>query len=557
MESTRSPVEIIKENSRGLRGSLEQSLKNQLTGSLFPPDKNIIKFHGIYEQDNRDRREIRAEKKLERDYSFMIRLRLPGGQMTPAQWLTADEIATAYAYPVIKITTRQTLQFHGVIKSHMKPALQWFDKFRLDSISACGDVNRNVICSPHPDQLPSHEEVYTYADDISSMLLPKTRAYYEIWLDEKKLADNEEPEPEPLYKNHYLPRKFKIGIAIPPNNDTDVFANDIGLIAIIEKEKLQGFNFAVGGGMGFTHGNAQTYPRIATMVGFIPAGQKIMKALYETVAIQRDYGNRSDRRLARFKHTLDTHGLDWFRKELSARTGFALENPRPFKFSERTDYFGWVPSFKKKWYYTIFVEGGRVCDENGLNIRTALREIAKTGLAGFRFTCNQNVIISDIEEKDKILIHDILDKYGIISHTEKASVIRKNAVTCVALPTCPLALAEAQRYLPHLITKIENILKELKLFEEGITIRMTGCPNGCGRPVLAEIGLIGLSPGRYNLHLGGDRTGSRMNIKYRENLDEAGILDSLKPLLVNYSAERDNNETFGDFVLRKGIVKPS
>lgn len=555
MDKNLSPVEGIKQRSRGLRGTLDQSLQNQITGALADDDKNLIKFHGIYEQDNRDRREIRAQKKLERDFSFMVRLRLPGGFMTPAQWLATDEITTAHASPVIKVTTRQTLQLHGIIKSRMKPALRWFDRFRLDSIAACGDVNRNVVCTAHPNQSEIHEEIFRYADDISSMLLPKTRAFYEVWLEDKKVIEKKETEDDPLYKDVYLPRKFKIAIAIPPNNDVDVLANDIGLIAIVERNKLLGFNIAIGGGMSATHGNPATYPRVASVIGFVPAGEKTMKAVYEIVTIQRDYGNRSDRKLARLKYTVDKHGLDWFVTELNKRTGFTLEPARDYEFNQRIDYYGWVKNHRKKWYYTVFVEHGRVCDENGLNMRTAFREIAKTGLANFRFTCNQNVILADIEEKDKILIHDILEKYQLIAHTENRSGMRKNSVACVALPTCPLALAEAQRYLPDLVSKLESTLKDLKIYDDEIIIRMTGCPNGCARPYLAEIALVGLAAGRYNLHLGGDASGTRMNVKFKENLDEAGILETLKPLLSSYAAEREKGERFGDFVLRKGVVR--
>ncbi|HEY0262395.1 MAG TPA: NADPH-dependent assimilatory sulfite reductase hemoprotein subunit, partial [Chitinophagales bacterium] len=469
------------------------------------------------------------------------------------QWIATDDIAEKYSTGVIKITTRQTLQLHGIIKSNMKPTLKWFDKFQLDSIAACGDVNRNVVCSAHPKQSEIHEQIFEYADKISTLLLPKTRAYYEVWLDEEKIIDKKE-EDDPLYLNTYLPRKFKIAIAIPPNNDVDVFANDIGLIAVIENNQLKGFNIAIGGGMSATHGNEATYPRVGSVIGFTDTEEKTMKAIYEIVTIQRDYGNRSDRKLARLKYTIDNHGLDWFVQELEKRCGFKLEKAKDVSFTQRMDYYGWQKNHEGKWFYTVFVEHGRVLDENGLLMRTAFSEIAKTGKVNFRFTCNQNLILGDVAEKDKKEIDALLEKYGIKAHTENRTGLRKNSVACVALPTCPLALAEAQRYLPNLVSKIEPILAEYNLSNDDIIIRMTGCPNGCARPYLAEIALVGVSSGVYNLHLGGDVAGERLNKKYRENLNEAQILAELRPIFKSYSEKRKKGESFGDFVVREKLV---
>jgi sulfite reductase (NADPH) hemoprotein beta-component len=473
--------------------------------------------------------------------------------MTPEQWLATDDIAAKYSTGVIKITTRQTIQLHGIIKSKMKPTMKSFNKMKLDSIAACGDVNRNVVCAAHPKLSPIHEEIFRYADKISTLLLPKTRAFYEIWLDDEKIVDKKIEE-DPLYGATYLPRKFKISIAIPPNNDIDVFANDIGLIAIVEKNKLKGFNIAIGGGMSSTHGNVSTYPRVASVIGFTDTEEKTLKAIYEIVTIQRDYGNRSDRKLARLKYTVDKQGLEWFKQEIERRCGFALAPAKPFEFTQRTDLYGWEKNHEGKWYYTVFVENGRITDENGLLLKTALRDCAKTGKANFRFTANQNVILADITESDKAAIDKILQEYKIIEHTEKRTGLRKNSIACVALPTCPLALAEAQRYLPTLVSKIEPILEEYKLSNDDITIRMTGCPNGCARPGLAEIALVGVSPGRYNLHLGGDAAGYRLNKIYKENIDEQEILNALKPIIQSYSQERNKKESFGDFVMRKKLV---
>lgn len=547
-----SPVERIKGASQGLRGTLNESVRDGLTGALREDDQSLIKFHGMYQQDDRDRREERSAKKLEWLYSYMIRLRLPGGFLTPQQWVGLHHIAGEHSTGTIKITTRQTVQLHGILKSHIKPTIQSFNTLHLDSIAACGDVNRNVTCSAHPDESPLHAAVFAYADKISTLALPKTRAYYEIWLDEEKLA--ERSEEDPLYKEHYLPRKFKIGIAIPPNNDVDVYTNDIGLVAIIENNKLVGFNIAAGGGLSATHGNAQTYPRLATTLGFVTEGEQVLKAVYEIMTIQRDYGNRSDRKLARLKYTLDNMGVPQFIQELEKRCGFALQPARPVHFTSRRDHYGWRQNGEGKWYFTLFVENGRVLDTPELAMKTGLLAIAESGKANFRFTGNQNLILADISNTDKPAVEALLQQYGLAAHTEAAGVLRKNAIACVAFNTCPLALAEAQRYLPSLIDKIEPLLHKYELEKEEIILRMTGCPNGCGRSPAAEIGLIGTAYGLYNLHIGGDRTGERLNKKYKDSLDESGILTALDQLFGSYSKSRQAGETFGDFVMREKLV---
>ncbi|MDE3236012.1 MAG: assimilatory sulfite reductase (NADPH) hemoprotein subunit [Bacteroidota bacterium] len=551
-----SAIEKIKMKSDGLRGTIAESLQDELTGAIREDDQALLKFHGMYQQDDRDLRESRAESKLDRLYSFMIRLRLPGGFLNPDQWIAVHNVAGENTTGVIKITTRQTIQLHGLLKANIKPTIQAFNKVKLDSIATCGDINRNVLCSSHPKQSPIHAEIFAYADEISSLLMPKTKAYYEIWLDEEKIVDKKDEE-DPLYQDRYLPRKFKIGIVIPPNNDIDVFANDLGLIAIIENNKLLGFNVAVGGGLSTTHGNPQTYARLATVLGFVSteeSKEKLFKTIYEIATIQRDYGNRSDRKLARIKYTIDRVGVEWFKEEIARRTGFALEPARSYSFTERTDYFGWQQNNEGLWYYTVFSENGRVLDDENAATKTALLEIAKTGKANFRFTCNQNVIVSDVKEEDKATVHQILQEFNVIQFTEKSSLIRKNSMACVALPTCPLAFAEAQRYLPTLISRIEPLLEKHKLTEEEIIIRMTGCPNGCGRSHVSEIGFVGTSLGRYNLHLGGDHCGERLNTIYKENLDENGILLELDQLFGNFVKDRNKGESIGDYAVRKKLV---
>ncbi|RYY57675.1 MAG: NADPH-dependent assimilatory sulfite reductase hemoprotein subunit [Chitinophagaceae bacterium] len=547
-----SPVERIKTASDGLRGTLAGSLENGLTGALYEDDQSLIKFHGLYQQDDRDRRAERSTKKLEWLFSYMIRLRLPGGFLTPEQWTGLHHVAGEHSTGVIKVTTRQTVQLHGILKSSIKPTIKSFNTLELDSIAACGDVNRNVTCSSHPKQSALHAQVFRYADLISEMALPKTNAYYEIWLDQEKIADKKQEE-DPLYQERYLPRKFKIAIAIPPNNDVDVFSNDIGLIAVIENNELKGFNIAAGGGLSATHGNPDTYARLASMLGFVDTEEKILKAVYEIITIQRDFGNRSDRKLARLKYTIDTMGVDVLRAELEKRCGFELAPPRDYLFTERRDYYGWEQDHLGNWHYTLFVENGRIVDET-TPLKSGLLAVAASGKANFRFTANQNVIISDVKPEDKNSVQEILQEFGLDTHTGKAGAMRRNSMACVAFNTCPLALAEAQRYLPALIDRIEPLLEKHAISEEEITVRMTGCPNGCGRSPLAEIGFVGTGYGEYNLHIGGDRLGERLNTKYRESLDESAILQELDQLFGSYKAKRLEHETFGDFVTREKLV---
>lgn len=547
MEKELSINEKMKADSRGLRGDIAKGLGNKLTGELSDSDQQLLKFHGSYQQDDRDRREERENKKLEWAYSYMVRLRIPGGDIDATQWLELQNTCDKYASGTIKITTRQTIQYHGIFKSRLKPTMQDFDRLGLDTIAACGDVNRNVMCGANPALSDAHDEIFQYADKISAHLLPKTNAFTEIWLDGEKLNDEKGAEEDPLYLDTYLPRKFKIAIAIPPLNDTDVFANDIGLIAIIKDNHFEGFNISVGGGLGMTHGNTKTYPRRGTVIGFIPK-EKVLDVVWQIVAIQRDHGDRSDRKLARLKYTIDRLGIEWFKTELNERSESKLEQERPFLFNRRGDLYGWFQDKKERWYYGAFVESGLVKDDEGYLLKSALKEIAKLEACGFRFTGNQNIMLTNIGDQEKDIINQILEKNGILD--EKFSLTRKDAIACVALPTCPLALAEGQRYLPTLINKIEKIQDSAGIGDTPISIRMTGCPNGCGRPYLAEIGLIGKAQGKYVLRLGGDSYGERLNQVYLEEADEAEILESLSSLFSEYAAQRQGQESFGDYFNR-------
>lgn len=544
-------LEHIKYRSNYLRGSIQEGLDDEITGAIANDDTKLLKFHGSYMQDDRDIRDERRRQKLEPAYSFMIRVRVPGGTATADQWIAMDDISEQYANGTIKLTTRQAFQFHGILKRNLKSSMQSIHQAVMDSLAACGDVNRNVMCNPNPYQSDVHKEVDTLASQISDHLSPRTGAYHEIWLDGEKVVDTKE-EVEPMYGKTYLPRKFKIGIAVPPSNDIDVYSQDIGLISIIEDDKLVGFNVTVGGGMGMKHGNTDTYPQVGRLLGYIDK-DKAVEVSEAILTIQRDYGNRTNRLNARFKYTVDKYGVDWIRNELNNRLGWEIEEVKPFEFEHNGDRYGWTEG-SGKWHFTLFVQNGRVKDTKDYQLKTALRKIAEIHDGDLRLTPNQNLIIANVDESNKDNIQKIIDEYGI-TDGEHYIGLRRNSMACVAFPTCGLAMAESERYLPTLINKIEGLLDEAGLNEEEITIRMTGCPNGCARPALAEIAFIGKAPGKYNMYLGGGFAGDRLNKLFKENIGEDEILESLKPILIQYGKEKDEGEHFGDFVIRKDIIK--
>lgn len=547
-----SDVEDIKRNSNYLRGSLEETLKDPITGSIPEDDNRLMKHHGSYMQDDRDLRTERNKQKLEPAYQFMLRVRASGGVVTPAQWLMMDSISHKYGNDTIRLTTRQSFQLHGVLKWNLKNTIREVNESLLSTLAACGDVNRNVMCNPNPYQSDVHAQVYEWACKVSEHLDPKTRAYHEIWLDEEKIIDSNEVEPEPIYGAVYLPRKFKIGIAVPPSNDVDVFSQDLGFIAVIENDVLLGFNVSVGGGMGMTHGDDKTYPQVSKVIGFCTPEQMIDVA-EKTVTIQRDYGDRAVRKHARFKYTIDDRGLQWFVDELHERLGWQLQSARPFHFDHNGDRYGWVKGSNGKSHLTLFIQNGRIMDDGDYQLMTGLREIAKIHDGDFRLTANQNLIIGNVSSRKKKKIEELIERHQLTAGAHY-SALRRNSMACVSLPTCGMAMAEAERYLPELIDKIEPILEEAGLRDEDIVIRMTGCPNGCARPALAEISFIGKAPGKYNMYLGGSFTGHRLNKLYKENIGEEEILNSLRPMVNQYAKERIAGEHFGDFVIRAGYV---
>jgi len=551
-----SPLEKIKSESRFLRGTIAEGLADEVTGAICESDDKLLKFHGSYMQDDRDIRDERRRQKLEPAYAFMVRARLPGGVMTPAQWLAFDKIAGDYASSGLRITTRQTFQWHGIIKRDLKPSIAAINTATASTIAACGDVNRNVVCNTNPIESEAHEEAYAWAALLSEHLKPKTRAYHEFWLDgEKLVGEAAENENEPLYGPTYLPRKFKIGLAIPPLNDVDVFAQDLALIAIIESGELRGFNVGIGGGMGATHGDPTTYPRLADVIGFVTPG-KLLQLAETIIAVQRDWGNREERKHARLKYTIDHRGLDAVKAELELRLGFALEPAREFRFEHNGDRYGWVRGHAGRWHLTLQVESGRLLDTEAHTWLSGMRELAGIHTGDIRLTCNQNLIIANVEADDRAAIDALVARHGMDGY-KTGSALRRHAVACVALPTCGLAMAESERYLPKLLPKLETLLDLHGLIDAPILLRLSGCPNGCSRPYLGEIALVGRAPGRYDLRLAADFCGQRLNQLYRDNVDEPALLAALDELFASYAGDRKLDEHFGDFLIRTGVVAES
>ncbi|WEW57391.1 Sulfite reductase [NADPH] subunit beta [Emydomyces testavorans] len=555
--------EDIKIQSNYLRGTISEGLRDTSTGAISASDQQLTKFHGTYMQDDRDVRDERKAQGLEPAYSFMIRCRLPGGVATPSQWLQMDSISSAYGNETMKLTTRQTFQFHGVVKGKLRPAMQAINKALMTTIAACGDVNRNVMCSSLPELSAYHREVHQISKKISDHLLPATTAYHEIWLKDEndkkvQIAGDAVVDHEPLYGSTYLPRKFKITIAIPPHNDTDVYAHDIGLIAIKGADgHLEGFNVLAGGGMGMTHNNKKTYPRTGSMLGYVSASEAHI-VCEKIMLVQRDHGDRKNRKHARLKYTIDDMGVDIFKGKVEGLlpNGLRFETPRPFKFDSNIDTFGWQKDERGLNHFTFFIENGRVEDTADFQMRTGLRELAKLDKAEFRLTGNQHLILSNIEDADLSTIKQLMAKYKL--DNTSFSGLRLSSSACVAFPTCGLAMAESERYLPILITKLESSLEENGLARDSIVMRMTGCPNGCARPWLAEVAFVGKAYGAYNMYLGGGYHGQRLNKLYRASIKEEEILEIMKGLLKRYALERNTDgdlpEKFGDWCIRARVI---
>jgi sulfite reductase (NADPH) hemoprotein beta-component len=554
-KKTLSRNEHIKMESHGLRGGIAEGLRDVITGQLDEDDTQLTKFHGIYQQDDRDVRAERGRKKMEKAFSFMARVRVPGGQMTPAQWLALDDIAEERANGTLRITTRQAIQFHGIIKSNLRPAINSINKALLDTLAACGDVNRNVMCAVNPYQTVKHAAALKLAEDLSAHLSPRTTAYHEIWVDGENVVDTSgeaRAEDEPIYGRTYLPRKFKITVAVPPQNDVDVYAHDLSFVAITKGKTIVGWDVLVGGGMGMTHGETDTFPRPADHLGSCTPEQAVDVA-EKVVLVQRDYGDRSVRKHARLKYTIETHGLDWFRDQVEARLGYKLGPAHVPAFTGRGDRYGWTKGDDGAWHVTLFIESGRIKDWPQKRIQTGMRAIARMLEGGvIILTPNQNLTIANITPAQKPVVEALLAEHGMATTAD--SGLRRNAMACVALPTCGLALAESERYMPELLTALEGELTSAGLRQDEIVIRMTGCPNGCARPYLAEVAFVGRGPGTYNLYLGGSFNGDRLNKLYRPDVGHDAIVAALGTLFRAYAEARQPEEHFGDFVIRTGHV---
>jgi sulfite reductase (NADPH) hemoprotein beta-component len=543
--------ERIKEASDYLRGTLAEGLREEITGAIVEDDQQLVKFHGMYLQDDRDLRPERTRKKMEKAFAFMIRVRIPGGVLNSAQWLALDQVARDYGNHTMRLTTRQTVQLHGIIKSNLKSTMKQIDNALLNSIAACGDVNRNVMCGANPDQGQAHAAAIELTRALSDHLTPRTPAYREIWLDGERIAGGEDEVVEPIYGKTYLPRKFKVVVAVPPSNDVDIFAHDLGFIATLDgKGGVAGWNVTVGGGMGMTHGEEDTYPRTADVMGFCATKDAVAIA-EAVVTVQRDWGDRLNRKHARLKYTIEDRGLDAFRAEVEKRAGVTLAPPQPFTFTSTGDRYGWSDGADGQSHLTLFVQNGRLLDNANTKQLSALRQIAQSHDGNFRITPNQNLIVANIPKERQTEIHWIAKEAGLLAPW---SGLRRNSMACVALPTCGLALAESERYLPDLLGALDEKLAAHGLSADDIVIRMTGCPNGCARPYLAEIGLVGKGPGRYNLYFGAAYDGSRLSKLYAEDLEHAGIIAALDPIFAAYAAGRQKGERFGDFTIRAGFV---
>ncbi len=537
-----NPNEGIKAASHLLRGTLVEEMADTSTGAISDDNGQLTKFHGLYLQDDRDVRNALKKAGKEKAFAFMLRVRLPGGRATAQQWIALDTLAGDIAWPSLRLTTRQTFQFHGILKGNVKPLVQRMHQALLDSIAACGDVNRNVMAPPNPEHNPVMQQMYEHACAWSAFALPKTHAYHEIWLDEELVAGG---EAEPMYGPTYLPRKFKTGFALPPSNDVDIFSQDLGFIAIVEGEKLVGYNVTVGGGLGMSHGNAETFPRLADVLGFIAPDQ--VNVIGEAVlTTQRDFGDRTNRKHARLKYTIEDRGIEWFRGEVERRSGITFAPARAYHFTTIQDPHGWHRCADGTWFYGLHILSGRIKDLPGWPMKTALREIAEIHTGDFRLTPSQNLTISGVTDAQKPAIDAILAKHGLTAENHRSG-LRLNALSCVALPTCGLALAESERVLPEILSKFEPIFAAAGLAEDAISLRITGCPNGCARPYLAEIGFSGRAPNKYALYLGARYNGTRLNRLFAPSVTIDSAVQMLTPIIQRYAVEREPDEGFGDF----------
>lgn len=549
-----SQVEGVKQASALLRGSIAETLNSDLV--KFTEDEyNLLKFHGTYQGYDRDSATELKQQKAEKKWEFMVRARIPAGRLTSRQYLDLDALADRRANHTIRITTRQAIQFHGVVKSDLKGTIADINATMITTLGACGDVVRNVTAMPAPVRSPVTERLAADAKRISDHLLPHTRAYHEIWLDGEQVLG--EPEIEPIYGTTYLPRKFKIGLGVPEDNSVDVLTNDLGIVALYEGDTLVGYNFAVGGGLGMTHNKPKTYPRLASFVAFVEPDD-LIKAVEAVVVVQRDHGDRTNRRHARLKYTIDERGLPWFKSEMERVLGRTLEDPRPMPPFQVADHLGWHEQGDGLWYLGLAIPSGRVQDTDTVKLRTALREVATRFQPALVLMPTQDLILADIREEDRAGIERTLRDHGV-QFAEELLPVHRWSLACPALPTCGLALTEAERIRTPMIDRIAEVMARYGLAQERLSIRITGCPNGCARPYAGDIGLVGRMPGHFALYVGGDFECTRLNWKLLDRVPEDDVPETLAPLFAEFAAQRDRGgdrgEGFGDFLNRLGVER--
>jgi sulfite reductase (ferredoxin) len=547
----RSAVEGIKENSRQLRGTIALELL-QDTDHFSEQDKQLLKFHGTYQQEDRDARKNRKKDGVGKHYMFMVRCKIPGGRLTAPQYLAVDDLAGLYGNGTLRFTSRQGIQLHGVLKRNLHGGIAGINACLLSTLGACGDVERNVMCCPAPHKHDGvHAQMQATAARLAAHFAPRSRAYHEIWLNGKPLTEpTEEPAPEPIYGKVYLPRKFKTGLALPDDNCIDVHGQDLGLLAIVENGAIAGYNVLVGGGMGMTHGNANTFPFLAKPVAYVPADQ-VVQAAEAVVKLFRDHGNRADRKRARIKYLVHDWGVPRFREVLQTYVSFPLAEPRPVAVHGYDPHLGWRPQGDGKFSYGLSVENGRVKDEGTMRLRSGLRAIVRRFQPGVRLTPLQDILLCDLAEGDRPELERMLAVYGI-TPSEKVSNVQRYSMSCPAVPTCGLAISESERALPSILDGLEAELRRLGLEKEVLGVRMTGCPNGCVRPYQSEIGIVGRSGDKYTLFVGGHYLGHRLSFVLKDLVPQTDIVPTLVPILERFRAERLPGENFGDFCQRLG-----
>jgi sulfite reductase (ferredoxin) len=549
-----SPVEAIKRESNYLRGDLATELQND-ADHFDKSSVQLLKFHGTYQQDDRDARAKSKGGKSQKAYSMMVRLRVPGGQFTSSQFLSQLDLCDEFGNGTLRATTRQTLQVHGIPKGNLKETIRRINAAQLTTIASCGDVARNVMCCPASYSSPLYHGVQQLARELSQHLAPQTRAYHEIWLcdseeGERQLVGGGEQREESIYGVQYLPRKFKVGVGFPHDNCIDIYTHDLGYLAVVRDEQIVGYNVLVGGGFGVTPSAKKTFPALAKRLAFVRPGQ-VLDVATAVLRVQQDFGNRSDRKVARLKYLIHNWGLERFRAHVQEYFGERLANPEPDDVHGFNDHIGWDTQGDGNWFYGLNIENGRIKDDGDMRLKSAIREICSRYQPGVHITPHQSLLFTNIREADRGSIESVLRDHGV-ALSEDISTVRRWSMACVAWPTCPLAITESERALPGIIDQLEEELARLGLSREKFTVRMTGCPNGCARPYNADVGLVGKAKGKYTVFLGGRLLGTRLNFVYQDLVPGEEIVPVLTPLLLYYKESRLPDESFGDFCNRKG-----